>query len=147
MLRKIVNVLIVLPLAILFVIFAVANRHFVTLSFDPFNAADPSLSLTMPLFVVIIATAMFGVVAGGIAVWFGQHRWRKAARRHEAEARAARAQLADLRGQGRDAAAAGEGLVPGSISGRLPAPQVSSQVPSPAQQYAAIGRDKTGATL
>ena len=32
MLRKIVNILVVLPLAILFVAFAVANRHVVTLS-------------------------------------------------------------------------------------------------------------------
>ena len=124
MVRKIINVLVVLPLAILFVIFAVANRHFVTVSFDPFNASDPALSLTTPLFVVIIAAAVCGVAAGGIATWFGQRRWRKAARQHESEARAARAQLADL---------------------RLQAPVAGAGVPAP--QYAAIGRDKPGATL
>lgn len=32
-----------------------------------------------PLFVVIIAVAMFGVIAGGVATWFGQHCWRRAA--------------------------------------------------------------------
>ena len=34
-------------------VFAVANRHFVTVSFDPFNSRDPSVGVTMPLFAVI----------------------------------------------------------------------------------------------
>ena len=38
-----------------------------------------------------------GVAAGGSATWFRQRRWRRAARQHEADARQARAQLADLR--------------------------------------------------
>ncbi len=38
MLRKIVNALVILPLAIIFVVFAVANRQLVTLSFDPFDS-------------------------------------------------------------------------------------------------------------
>ena len=110
--RKFFTALIVIPLGLIFVIFAVANRHFVTVSFDPFNSADPSLSVSLPLFVLIIAVAILGVVAGGCATWFGQRRWRRAARQHEADARAARAQLADLRGQAagharRAAAAAG----------------------------------------
>ena len=77
--------------------FAVANRHFVTVSFDPFNSTDPSVSVSLPLFVLIIAVAILGVVAGGCATWFGQRRWRRAARQHEADARTARAQLAELR--------------------------------------------------
>ena len=40
----------------------------------------------MPLFVVIIAVAILGVGAGGLATWFRQRRWRRAARQHEAEA-------------------------------------------------------------
>ena len=36
-----------LPLAILFVVFAVANRHIVTLSFDPFNSSDPATQSTL----------------------------------------------------------------------------------------------------
>ena len=126
MLRKIVNVLVILPLAILFVVFAVANRHFVTLSFDPLNAGDPALSLTLPLFVIIIGAAVFGVMAGGIATWFGQHHWRKAARRHEAEAWAARAQLADLRNQTQIAGPATAGYaryVPAHGGAGLPAIQ------------------------
>lgn len=134
MLRKIFNVLVILPLAILFVVFAVANRHVVTLSFDPFNSSDPALGVSLPLFVVIIVVAMFGVIAGGVATWFGQRHWRRAARQHEADARHARAELADLREQARLAAGRTEGQVPALIPGLAP-------------QYPAIGRDKHGAAL
>jgi uncharacterized integral membrane protein len=97
LMRKFLSYLVIVPLGIAFVVFAVANRHFVTISFDPFNSHDPALGLTMPLFVVIIAVAILGVVAGGCATWFGQRRWRRAARHHEADAREVRGQLADLR--------------------------------------------------
>jgi uncharacterized integral membrane protein len=131
MLRKIVNVVIVLPLAILFVGFAVANRHAVTVSFDPFDSTDPSLGVTLPLFAVVILVAILGVIAGSVATWFGQRRWRKAARQHEAEARHARVELADLRERAM-AARGGETQVPALGSSRPPA---------------AIGRDKSGVTL
>ena len=95
--RKFLTALIVIPLGLLFVVFAVANRHFVTVSFDPFNARDPSVATAMPLFALIILVAIMGVLAGGIATWFRQGYWRRAARQHEADARQARAELADLR--------------------------------------------------
>lgn len=133
MLRKIFNVLVILPLAILFVVFAVANRHIVTLSFDPFNSSDPALGVSLPLFVVIIVVAMFGVIAGGVATWFGQRHWRRAARLHEADARHARAELAVQRERAL-AAVSREGQVPALSPGLAP-------------QYLAIGRDKHGAAL
>ncbi|MBR0791085.1 LapA family protein [Bradyrhizobium manausense] len=129
--RKFLTALIVIPLGLILVTFAVANRHFVTVSFDPFMAADPALSVTMPLFLLLILVAAFGVVAGGCAVWFGQRHWRRAARRQEADARAARLELADLRAQ----AAASR-----PDSHRLP-------VPSGVGLYGPVGRDKQRATL
>jgi uncharacterized integral membrane protein len=129
--RKFVTALVLIPLGLIFVVFAVANRHLVTVSFDPFNSIDPALAVTLPLFVVIIAVAIAGVVAGGCATWFRQRRWRRAARQHEADARTARAQLADLR-----AGAAPSGYDPQ----RLPAPQQGGL-------YGSSGRDKQGATL
>ena len=45
MLRKIVNALVILPLAIIFVVFAVANRDLVTLSFVPFDCFEKSLGV------------------------------------------------------------------------------------------------------
>jgi uncharacterized integral membrane protein len=129
--RKFFTGLVLIPLGVIFVVFAVANRHAVTVSFDPFNSTDPSLGARLPLFVVIIAVAILGVVAGGTATWFRQRHWRRAARRHEAEARQMRAQLADLR------AAA---MTPRGDPQRLSAP-------SPGGLYGAAGRDKLGATL
>src|ERR1019366_2366080 len=98
--RKFFTALVLIPLGLIFVVFAVANRHLVTVSFDPFNSTDPSIAITLPLFFVIIAVAIAGVVAGGCATWFRQRHWRRAARQHEADARQARAQLADLRAGG-----------------------------------------------
>lgn len=95
MLRRIFNGLVVLPLAVLFVIFAVANRHMVRVSLDPFNSADPALSISVPLFVVILVAVIAGVAVGGSASWFRQRHWRRAARRHETDAREARSQLDD----------------------------------------------------
>lgn len=129
--RKFLTALIVIPLGLILVTFAVANRHFVTVSFDPFMAADPALSVTLPLFLVLILVAAAGVIAGGCAVWFGQRHWRRAARRHEADARAARGELADLRAQ----------MAPAKPEAqRLP-------LPSGVGLYGPIGRDKQRATL
>ncbi|PDT86723.1 DUF1049 domain-containing protein [Bradyrhizobium sp. Y36] len=129
--RKFLTALIVIPLGLILVAFAVANRHFVTVSFDPFISNDPSLEITLPLFLLLILVAAVGVVAGGCAVWFGQRHWRRAARRHEADARAARGELADLRAQA--AAARPEPQ-------RLPAPIGGGL-------YGPVGRDKQRATL
>jgi uncharacterized integral membrane protein len=106
--RKFFTTLVVIFLGLIFVVFAVANRHFVTVSFDPFNSSDPSIAVKLPLFLVIIVAAIAGVVAGGMATWFRQGRWRRAARQHEADARQVRSQLADLQA----AAHAQRGSVP-----------------------------------
>ena len=129
--RKFLTALVVIPLGLILMVFAVANRHFVTVSFDPFVSNDPSFSVTLPLFLLLIVVAALGVLAGGCAVWFGQRHWRRAARRHDADARAARGELADLRAQA--AAARPEAQ-------RLP-------VPSGVGLYGAVGRDKQRATL
>ena len=96
--RRFFNTVVWIGLGIVLVVFAVANRHEVTVSFDPTNSQDPALGFAhVPLFVVIIVAAILGVVAGSSATWFGQRRWRRAARQHEADARELRAQLADWR--------------------------------------------------
>ena len=133
--RKFLNTLIVLPLALIFVAFAVANRHFVTLSFDPFDSADPAVALTLPLFVVVIVMAALGVIVGGIATWFGQRRWRRAARRLEGELHDTRTRLA-----GAEASLAG---VRNSQNADLAGHAASGQIP----YLMGIGRDKHGAPL
>jgi uncharacterized integral membrane protein len=99
MLRKIIATLVWIPLAAILIVFAVANRHIVTVSLDPFDGSDPALAVSMPLFLVLIVVALIGVVAGGTATWLRQGRWRRAARNHQADAREAKAELAALRAQ------------------------------------------------
>jgi uncharacterized integral membrane protein len=130
--RKFFTALVLIPLGLIFVVFAVANRHLVTVSFDPFNSSDPSVGFRLPLFVLIIGVAIAGVVAGGSATWFRQRHWRRAARQHEADARQARAQLADLRA--------------GAMTPSRYDPQRLA-VPLLGGGYGATGRDKQGATL
>ena len=129
--RKFFSTLFAILLGLIFVTFAVANRHLVTVSFDPFNSTNPSVSQAMPLFVLIIVVAILGVIAGGCATWFGQRRWRRAARRHEADARSAKAQLAELRSQALASRSEAQRLAP----------------PSKAGFPGAAGRDKQGAAL
>jgi uncharacterized integral membrane protein len=84
---RFLKLVVVVPIAIALLAFAFANRQFVTVSFDPFPSGDvPAFAITLPLFVVLILTAMIGVVAGGVAVWFAQGRYRRAARRGRADA-------------------------------------------------------------
>ena len=127
--RKFLNAVVLIPLGVIFLVFAVANHHEVRVSFDPFNSSDPALSFELPLFVVIIAVAVLGVVAGGAATWFGQRRWRRAARRHEADAQAIRSQLADLR------------------ASLTTSQRGDSGLPVTMEQGALYRRDKQGATL
>lgn len=95
MLRKIVQLFVVLPLAILLVVFAVANRHFVTLSLDPFGGDSPALSLQIPLFLLFFLALILGVLIGGVAAWFGQGKWRRRARHEHDEAARWRSRAAE----------------------------------------------------
>jgi uncharacterized integral membrane protein len=132
--RKFLTGVVLIPLGLIFIDFAVANRHLVTVSFDPFGSGDTAFDLPpVPLFAIIITAIIVGVVAGGSATWFRQRRWRRAARQHEADARQARAQLAELR-----------------TGAMTPSPRYEPQrlpAPSQAGSYGAAGRDKQGATL
>lgn len=92
MIRKIVAAFILVPLAVVIVALAVANRHAVTLSLDPLSTDRPALAVTLPLFVVLLLTLLAGVMVGGTAAWLRQGKWRRHARRTEAEARRLRAE-------------------------------------------------------
>lgn len=84
--RKFFKYVTLVPLALIFLAFALANRGEVTIAFDPFEsggAASPKIVL--PLFLVLIGTAMLGVLVGGFASWLGQGRHRKALRQARAD--------------------------------------------------------------
>jgi uncharacterized integral membrane protein len=91
--RKFVTFVILVPLTIVIVAFAVANREIITVSFDPFDSSAPAYAIKVPLFLLIFALVIVGAVVGGIAAWLRQHKWRARARRAETEARELRAAL------------------------------------------------------
>jgi uncharacterized integral membrane protein len=96
-LRKIVTAIIVVPLAAVIIAFAVANRQAVTVSFDPFSSVSPAYAATLPLFAVIFAVLILGVLIGGIAAWIRQSKWRRMARKLDAEVRALRVEQDTMR--------------------------------------------------
>jgi uncharacterized integral membrane protein len=98
LLRKLVAAIVLVPLAVVIVAFAVANRQTVTVSFDPFSANDPAASVTLPLFALIIALLVVGVLIGGAASWLRQGRWRSSARRLDRELRHLRDKLTAFEG-------------------------------------------------
>lgn len=81
--RKLARWLVLVPLAILLVLLAVANRAPVILSLDPFSGEAPVLSVTVPLFVALLLAVVLGVVIGGVAAGIGRMRWRYRAKRAE----------------------------------------------------------------
>jgi uncharacterized integral membrane protein len=97
MLRRIITAIVVVPLLIVIVAFAVANRQAVTVSFDPFSSVQPAYAVTLPLFVIIFVFLILGVFIGGVASWLRQGAWRRSARRLDAELRALHGEVETLR--------------------------------------------------
>ena len=84
--------LLLLPLIVLFVAFAIANRHIVTLSLDP-----TPISIRAPLYSFVLAGIFVGLLVGGLIAWLRAGRWRsqlrdeqRSVRRLESELRQAK---------------------------------------------------------
>ena len=99
MIRNIVRVLILVPLALLIAIFAVANRAPVLIGFDPFGAQPPMFAFVSPLYLALMVALILGVIVGGVAAWMSQSPKRRRARRLAAELKASRAEAEALRRQ------------------------------------------------
>jgi uncharacterized integral membrane protein len=95
-LNRIVAAIVLVPLAVVIIAFAMANRQEITISFDPFNAAEPAASAKLPLFALILLLLIVGVVIGGLASWLRQGKWRGTARRMEWDLQQLRVKLAVL---------------------------------------------------
>ena len=73
---------ILVPVAVVMVCFALANRALIVLRLDPFDVIDPPPTFEMPLFLPIFVGVIVGVLIGGIAMWISQGRHRRAVRMH-----------------------------------------------------------------
>jgi uncharacterized membrane protein YciS (DUF1049 family) len=95
--KNALKVIVLVPIALIAVVFAVANRQIATISLDPFNSETPAFALSAPLFLVIILMVMLGVLIGGIATWLSQGGVRAAARQAKADAERLRRDLQETR--------------------------------------------------
>ena len=85
--RRIFNWIVGIPIAVIVIFFAVANRQWVEVSFDPLSREAPWASIAMPLWALLFCGIFIGMIAGWVACWFAQGKWRKAARETRLELR------------------------------------------------------------
>ena len=102
--RKFLKALILVPLALVIVVFAIANRQLVTITLDPFG--DSKIAFALPLFLLAFVLVIFGVIIGGVAAWLRQHKWRRAAHQLDRELAAVRTERDSLKRALADAEAA-----------------------------------------
>ena len=79
---KVLFWLLYLPLLVVVAAFGAANREDVGINFDPLP-----FGLTAPVFAVVLASVLIGLVVGGSSAWMSGRKWRKTARglrRHNA---------------------------------------------------------------
>jgi len=91
-LRKWLARLIWVPLALMGGVFAIANRQTVTVSLWPLP-----WEASLPLFLVLLAVLLLGLMAGGLIVWLGGHRYRATARQQTRSNVSLRRQVDDLK--------------------------------------------------
>lgn len=96
MLRRLLLILVILPISVVLVMLAVANRQRVDLVVNPLGG-EGALAYTVPLFAVVFGALILGVILGGVAVWFGQWHYRREARHAAREAREAHVEAEKLR--------------------------------------------------
>jgi hypothetical protein len=111
MLRRIVGWVVLVPLSLALIVFALANRQLTVVNFNPLVSpealAGPGAGV--PLFLVIFVFLLCGVVLGGIAAWFAAGDVRRDRRRWRREAERLGRELDSLR---RTTAAPARGLAP-----------------------------------
>ena len=83
--RRILRWVIWLPVAIVVISFAVANRQWTRLSLDPFSSTTPFLTIEMPLWALFIFGVFIGLLVGWVACWFAQGKHRKLSRERRGE--------------------------------------------------------------
>jgi len=80
MLNRFMLIVVFVPIAIILIALAVANRAPTAFTLDPFNPGNPALTVQLPLFFLLFAAIAIGMIVGSLATWFKQGRYRKLAR-------------------------------------------------------------------
>jgi uncharacterized integral membrane protein len=72
---KLLGWVIAVPVGLIVIAFAVANREAVEVRFDPLPYA-----VEIPIYAVALGAIIFGFVVGAVIRWLFDHRWRRLAR-------------------------------------------------------------------
>lgn len=107
---KYVKALLLAPVALLALAFALANRHSVELVVDPLGLFGGAKVMAMPLFMLFFVLLGLGVVVGGVVMWVNQGVHRKAERALQRENLRLLDENAALRREGKPASDVAETL-------------------------------------
>lgn len=97
-----IRYLILATIAVALVMVSMANLGAVTLNLLPAPMAELvgiSLSITLPLFLVILGAVLVGALLGFVWEWLREHKHRSAGRRAEKEAHEMKRQVRRLEGE------------------------------------------------
>ncbi|MEO1746877.1 MAG: LapA family protein [Pseudomonadota bacterium] len=97
MVKRIVLVFFTIPIAVVLIALAVANRAAAPVSLDVFSPGNPALTYSAPMFVWLLGAMAIGVLIGGLATWFAQGKHRKLERRFKREADELRYEVEDVK--------------------------------------------------
>ena len=86
MLKKLINIIVLIPVGVILIVLSVANRQSVTLALNPFRPEDSVLSVSAPFFVFLFLAVVVGLILGAAATWFSQGKYRRRARNEATEA-------------------------------------------------------------
>jgi len=75
--------ILLLPVILAAILFAIANRADVLVSFNPLNPVEGGVQL--PLYAVVLIAMFIGILLGGATVWMKQRKWRLMARASNTE--------------------------------------------------------------
>ena len=98
--RTVFRIIFFVPLALIILFFAMANRMPVQIGLDPFLApGETGPSFEAPLFLVVLASMALGVLAGGASTWVSHLPVRRAAKVARAEVKKTKVEIDKLRQQ------------------------------------------------
>lgn len=86
MIKRLFSLLIFLPIGIVLVWLAVTNRQAVAVAIPPYIGDAPLYQFSAPLFVLLFATLLIGMIIGSCATWVKQGKHRKTARQRKVDA-------------------------------------------------------------
>ncbi|MGF1456566.1 MAG: LapA family protein [Alphaproteobacteria bacterium] len=78
---RILSWLALLPFIVLAVTVAIFNRHAIELRFDPLAQFDLAHRLELPVYLVLFASILVGLLLGSLTMWVQQRKWRVRAAR------------------------------------------------------------------